>query len=373
VPLLGWYDRHARQLPWRESPDPYRVWVSEIMLQQTRVDTVIPYFERWLRLFPDVRTLAAAPSESVLKAWEGLGYYRRARNMHLAAQRIVEQYDGEFPADIDALRKLPGVGEYTAGAIASIAFGARVPAVDGNVRRVLCRLFDLPDPGMAELRSLATSLVPEDRPGDFNQAMMELGATVCTPRGPRCAACPVAPACLARARGTQAERPGAAARAAIPEFDVACAILLAGNDTVLLVRRPEDGLLGGLWAFPETTIEGDEPATAAAIRLAEAMVDASVHPTGVETKGVVRHAFTHRLVRYHPVLVRFATNTGRGDGGATSGVPLVREVPARYAVAFTTVDGENAVRFGWFGYDEAGALAMPVAHRKILGAVSGAD
>ncbi|MDP9349789.1 MAG: A/G-specific adenine glycosylase, partial [Gemmatimonadota bacterium] len=186
--LLRWYDAHRRDLPWRAEgpPDPYRVWLSEVMLQQTRVETVKPYFRRWLERFPTLAALAEAPQDEVLKAWEGLGYYSRARNFHRAAREVVERYGGEVPGDAAAFRALPGVGRYTAGAVLSIAFGRPEPVVDGNVRRVFARLLDDPDPAEGALWALAEALVPGARPGDLNQALMELGATVCVPRNPRC-------------------------------------------------------------------------------------------------------------------------------------------------------------------------------------------
>src|SRR5687768_12935276 len=180
--LLGFYDAHRRALPWREDPRPYRVWISEVMLQQTRVDAVLPYYRAWMERFPDVRALAAAPLDDVLKAWEGLGYYARARNLHKTALVVHDRMGGELPARAAELRELPGFGEYTAGAVASIAFGERVPAVDGNVRRVLARLFDEPAPSAGWLRERAAALLDRERPGDWNQALMELGATGCTPR-----------------------------------------------------------------------------------------------------------------------------------------------------------------------------------------------
>jgi A/G-specific adenine glycosylase len=308
--LLDHYDRHARPLPWRGERDPYRVLVSEIMLQQTRADTVVPYYDRWLRRFPDLGRLADAPLDDVLKAWEGLGYYRRARNLHAAASLIRDRHDGRVPARPEALRALPGVGEYTAGAVASIAFGACTPAVDGNARRVLARLFDLPRPAAAELRRLAAGLVDPERPGDFNQALMELGATVCTPVSPRCGACPLAGPCLARQRRTQRERPLAARKAPPPLTDFAVAVLLHDDGTVLLRRRPEGGLLGGLWEFPAVPVRSPRAAASAARRLAGSLA------AGTLSRGrrlaPVRHAFTHLRAVYHPVVFRAAAESGDG-------------------------------------------------------------
>ncbi|HSM59782.1 MAG TPA: A/G-specific adenine glycosylase, partial [Longimicrobiales bacterium] len=222
--LLDHYDRTRRRLPWRGQTDPYRIWVSEVMLQQTRVDTVIPYYRRWMARFPDVDSLATASEDEVLLAWEGLGYYRRARHLHAGAAWVRDRHDGRVPDSVEELRRIPGVGEYTAGAVASIAFGEPAPAVDGNVRRVLARLFDEPAPTRAWLRDRAGHLVDPGRPGDWNQALMDLGAAVCTPRSPSCGACPVARWCAARAAGTQAERPAPAVRRPVPSGTFASAV-----------------------------------------------------------------------------------------------------------------------------------------------------
>ncbi|MBA3584678.1 MAG: A/G-specific adenine glycosylase, partial [Gemmatimonadetes bacterium] len=245
--LLAWYDRQQRDLPWRRERDPYRVWVSEVMLQQTRVETVLPYYERWMKRFPALDDLADADPEDVLRAWSGLGYYARARNLHRAAMTVRERHGAVLPNDAARLRELPGVGAYTAGAVASIAFGRPEPAVDGNARRVLCRLFDLASPSAAELFRRAAALVDPDRPGDFNQALMELGATVCRPRAPRCARCPLARGCRARARGTAEYRPRARSGGPVPAFRVGTAVVVSSRGRFLLGRRPPRGLLGGLW------------------------------------------------------------------------------------------------------------------------------
>ena len=205
--LLAHFDRNKRDLPWRMDRTPYRVMVSELMLQQTRVETVLPYYARWLEQFPTFEALAAASVDDVLRAWKGLGYYARARNLHKAAQVVRDRYQGVLPEDPAELRALPGVGEYTTGALASIVFGVAIPAVDGNVKRVLARLFDEATPSPKWLRAVAGDLVDPERPGDFNEAMMELGATVCTPRAPRCGDCPVRPHCFAYQRDTVLERP----------------------------------------------------------------------------------------------------------------------------------------------------------------------
>lgn len=299
--LLAFYDARRRDLPWRDVDDPYRTWVSEVMLQQTRVETVVPYYRKWVERFPDVEALADAGGAEVLKAWEGLGYYSRARNLHRAARLVVERHGGELPAGAEELRELPGVGPYTAGAVASIAFGEAVPAVDGNARRVLARLFDLPDPTPAELAALAAGLVDPERPGDFNQALMELGATVCTPREAACPGCPLEDACLARARGTVDQRPAPRKRDPVPRLEFGVAVVTAGA-RVLVVRRPEDGLLGGMWEFPGEEASGDEPPETAARRAARgAGVDARGEPVALEP---VEHAYSHFRGTYRPFLFR---------------------------------------------------------------------
>ncbi|HUP19541.1 MAG TPA: A/G-specific adenine glycosylase [Gemmatimonadota bacterium] len=300
--LLDHYDRTRRAMPWRETSDPYAIWVSEVMLQQTRVDAVIPYWERWMARFPTVHALAEADLGDVLRHWQGLGYYSRARNLHRAAREVRERYTGEVPGEAEELRRLPGVGEYTAGAVASIAFGRRVPAVDGNVRRVLSRLHNLENPGSAELRRLAHDLVPADRPGDFNQALMELGATLCTPRSPRCERCPVAAWCRARALGVQEERPRPKPRKRVPEEAVETAVVVRDDRALLLVRRPEAGLLGGMWEPPGE----HRPAAVQAL-----IVDADLGP---EMDPVV-HVFSHKRVTYHPRIHHAPAATLRDGAG----------------------------------------------------------
>jgi A/G-specific adenine glycosylase len=332
--LLRHFDAHRRAMPWRETSDPYGIWVSEIMLQQTRVDTVIPYWVRWMERFPTVDDLADADRDEVLKHWEGLGYYSRARNLHSAARVVRERYDGSLPRSPAELRKLPGIGEYTAGAVASIAYGVPAPAVDGNVRRVLSRLHDLETPGGAELRARAASLVPEDRPGDFNQALMELGATVCTPRDPSCGVCPLAPWCEAKRLGVQELRPLPAEKKPVPEEVVRTWVVVRSDGAVLLARRPDDGLLGGLWEFPGEPLTGP---VAGVVDGAEPVASPGLRP--------VRHTFSHKRVTYRPELVR-----ARGPAG-TAGEPAMKEPGA----------GDLA----WVRAPDLDAFALPVAQRKI--------
>ncbi len=383
--LLDFYDAGRRDLPWRRSPDPYGVWVSEVMLQQTRVDTVVPYYERWMRRFPDVEAVADAALDEVLLLWEGLGYYRRARHLHRAARVVRERHGGALPGSYGALRALPGVGEYTAGAVASIAFGEVVPAVDGNARRVLSRLFDLADPRPAELRELAARLVDPRRPGDWNQAVMELGATVCVPRTPRCGICPVAMWCRALEHGRVAQRPAPPRRARVRAADFA-ALALVRAGQVLLVRRPAEGLLGGMWSLPVVKIA----AGGSALDVVRASGDGVGGDGGaaVEVGGEggtcialepVRHRFTHLDATYRPVLVRLGG--ARGAAAGTSAAPGTGAVAVASALtAASCLDGpghaapnrDDGHRAGRMWVDPRGPVpvALPVAQRTILDGVA---
>jgi A/G-specific adenine glycosylase len=287
--LLDWYDTHQRDLPWRRTRDPYRIWLSEAMLQQTRVETVIPYYDRFVERFPTLEALAVADEEQVLGKWAGLGYYSRARNLKRAAEIVVDRHGGELPRDEAALRALPGVGAYTAGAIRSIAFDQPAPIVDGNVRRVLARLFADRSPEPKETWRIAGALVPEDRPGAFNQALMELGATVCTPRAPACTRCPLGRFCAARSRGEPTAFPAPKQRRAPLEVRAVCGIVEKGS-ALLMLRRPARGLLGGLWEVPSS--DG---------RSVDALIESIRDRTGVcadraERVGTVEHLFTHRAL-----------------------------------------------------------------------------
>jgi len=312
--LLAWYTGHKRRLPWRGARDPYRVWISEIMLQQTQVETVIPYYRRWLKRFPAVQALAAAPQGDVLALWEGLGYYARARNLHRAAQRIVDEHGGRLPRTLEGLRALPGIGRYTAAAIASIAFGVDAAVLDGNVKRVLARVFDVRDDVKSsrsekKLWGLAESLVPAGRAGDYNQALMDLGATVCTPRAPRCDACPLRSPCAARRLGVQLERPVMRPRAALPHYLGAAGVIRKAN-RVLIVQRPTHKLLGGLWAFP-----GDR--RAARESLAACLRRATREALGIEISigpqtQTLTHTFTHFKITQHVFDCRWQRGRLRG-------------------------------------------------------------
>lgn len=297
--ILRWYGRRQRDLPWRRTKDPYAVWVSEIMLQQTQVQTVLPYYRRFLDRFPTVHSLAAASLHEVLKAWENLGYYARARHLHAAAREIVSAWQGLLPATEDGLRLLPGIGPYTAAAVASIAYGIKTPALDGNVRRVLCRLFAVQEPldqnrTQRRLRALAEELIPAGDPGGFNQGLMDLGATVCTPRRPACADCPLRTLCAAAARGIQERLPLKRKRPALPHKETAAAILRDRKGRYLVVQRPAQALLGGLWKFPGGTRNDHKSLQGSLRRAVREELGVTVR-CGKELASV-HHAYTHFTV-----------------------------------------------------------------------------
>jgi A/G-specific adenine glycosylase len=271
------------------------------MLQQTRVDTVIPYFQRWMNKFPSITDLALASLQDVLATWEGLGYYGRARNLHKAAQKIQLEYDGKLPDNINALRKLPGIGKYTAGAIASIAFGKDEPALDGNIRRVLSRCFNMDEPVRSpaaerHLWKLAAEHLPNQRAGDFNQALMDLGAQICTPRKPQCNDCPLIHLCVAYSLGIQEELPVMPKKPAIPHYIVTAAVIRKA-DQILIAQRPNDGLLGGLWEFPGGKLQASEDLTACLRR--EILEELAAEIAVEEPIGVYQHAYTHFRVTLH--------------------------------------------------------------------------
>jgi len=299
--LLAWYRAQRRDLPWRRTSDPYRIWVAEIMLQQTQVATVIPYYERFLARFPDVQALAKAELDEVLALWQGLGYYGRARNLHAAARLVCERHGGIIPSNPHEFRSLPGVGPYTAGAVLSIAFGQDEVALDGNVARVLCRLFnDDQDPrtakGRKELRRYAQALLPPGQAGELNQALMELGATICLPHAPRCPACPLGVSCRARSLGVQEERPVAKRRGELPRREWVAA-LVEDEGKILAVRRRPQGLLGGLWELPGGEVLPDEEHPQALARILR--VHLGLEAAVGEQLATVRHAYSHFQVKVH--------------------------------------------------------------------------
>jgi A/G-specific adenine glycosylase len=308
--LLDWYRLNKRSMPWRETSDPYAIWISEAMLQQTRVETVIPYWERFLMLFPNVQALANADLDEVLGAWAGLGYYSRARNLQAAARVIEEEHGGSLPNDPEALRSLPGIGRYTAGALASIAFDRPEPILDGNAKRVLARWLgvreDIDQPHVIDrLWREAAALVRGPDPGDLNQAVMELGATLCTPRAPHCSACPLTRHCDAYRRGDAEALPIKRPKRRPRRVEAAVGLVVR-RGRALAVRRPADGLLGGLWDLPGGELREGEAPSRGLRRLLSERVGLSV--SRLEAVGSVQHVFTHRKLTLHV----FRTDTPKG-------------------------------------------------------------
>jgi len=314
--LLDWYQIHRRQLPWRETRDPYPIWVSEVMLQQTQVNRVLPYFKSFLKTFPTVADLARADLEMVLKAWEGLGYYGRARHLHQAARRVVREMDGRIPDRRDEFRKLPGVGDYIASAVQSIAFGNAHAVVDGNVKRVLSRLFlmDAPVNHAASQRSFqkkATLLMGGAEPGRFNQALMELGALICKPRNPLCGACCISQHCLAVCTNQVEDYPKRNERRPVPMHRIATGVVW-NNGNVLITRRRPEGLLGGLWEFPGGKIREGEDAGNACIR--EIHEETNLHVKIDRYLIRVQHAYTHFKIEMDVFQCEYVSGTVRLNG-----------------------------------------------------------
>lgn len=339
--LLAWFARSMRPLPWRGDYEPYRVWISEIMLQQTQMERGVDYFNKWIRLFPDVASVARADEHAVLSAWEGLGYYSRARNLHKAAKTIVEKHGGEFPANFEDIRALPGIGDYTAGAISSIAFGKPYPAVDANVLRIFSRLRDIDAPVASpavrqEITERVREWTPPKKAREFCQALMEFGALVCA-KNPRCGECPVAAFCLALQRGTTKDRPVKKAATVYKNVETVAAVILRGEE-IFLRQRPPAGLWANLWEFPggEVNASAGETPEAALVRHLHG-VDAG----GLERIGTVRHGYTIHRVTLHGYLIRVDDGVAVGliDAGA---------------------EGE------WVPKDALGKYAFPAGHRKLL-------
>ena len=338
--LLAWFAEHQRPLPWRKTYDPYAVWVSEIMLQQTQVATVLPYFQRWMHTLPTLQAVADAPEELILKLWEGLGYYSRVRNLQKAAQQIVEQHQGEFPAKFETLLSLPGVGRYTAGAIASIAFNQNTPIVDGNVTRVVCRLMDLRDdpkspPMVKALWHYAEAWIPAGKARFFNQGLMELGATLCLPQKPSCLLCPVQNVCKSFQAGSVAWVPAKTPRRALTPITTALAVIEAGNK-FLIQKRPANGLMGGLWEFPNINLKENQSMKAT---LVEAMQKQHRLEIAIEeTLPPIKHGYTSFKVTLHCFLCRFV------------GKSLPRPKPAAR----------------WVVWEELEQFTFPAAHKKLI-------
>lgn len=344
--LLRWYAAAARDLPWRRTNDPYAIWVSEVMLQQTQVATVIPFFERWLARFPTVPALAAADEEEVLQVWAGLGYYSRARALLNGARAVVECHGGRVPDTVEELRRLPGVGPYTAAAIASIAYSRPAACVDGNVIRVLCRLFALRgDPGASPLRGrlweLAGALISPTRPGDWNSAMMELGATICRPVRPDCPRCPVAAQCAARAAGIQEELPEIPKAPPSEPLAMAAAIV-EREGRYLIARRGSGGRWAGMWQFPALEVApGEEPRAALREHLREAL--------GVDVEpGRVLATVRHGVTRFRVTLTAYLCESGAGE-----------PAPRGY------VDAR------WADPGELGSVGLPRAHQRLAAILRG--
>jgi A/G-specific adenine glycosylase len=337
--LLDWYDRHRRTLPWRapagQRTPPYLVWLSEIMLQQTTVATVGDYFHRFVKRWPTVEALAAAPIDDVLSAWAGLGYYARARNLHACAQAVVENHGGKFPEDEAGLLALPGIGRYTAAAIQAIAFDKRASAVDGNVERVIARLYAIETPlpdAKIEIAARAAELVPDQRAGDYAQAMMDLGATVCVPRGARCVICPLMQGCRGRLQGIADELPRRAPKAEKPTRRGLAFVLMRKDGAVLLRKRPAKGLLGGMDEVPSSAWREGK------LSLAEALKEAPVPANWKVLDGGVRHTFTH----FH------------------------LELAVARAIATTSGLAKLAPGAAWVTVDKMTERALPTIMRKVI-------
>ena len=365
--LRGWYARHGRDLPWRRTDDPYAIWLSESMLQQTQVATVIPYYERFLARYPTVHDLAAASIDEVLRQWSGLGYYARARNLHTAAREIVNRYEGRLPDTVTALRALPGIGRYTAGAVASIAFGRRAAAVDGNVARVLSRVFhiglDIKTPrGLGAVWAAAEALLPHRGVGDFNQALIELGATVCLPgQAARCSVCPLRGHCAAFRCGNVAALPVKTQRGAVvSETHVVVAIESRGH--YLFRRRPAAGLWGGLWELPSAVCAAGESA-AEARRLLGAIAGNEGRLLSARV-AAVEHQLTHRLIRFETFMARVPAARARMI--ARSAGDACERVEAEQ-------DGAPVGARRWMRLDDLDQIGISSAVRRIVTAIRAGD
>ncbi len=342
--LLAWYAKNKRALPWRATRDPYRIWLAEILLQQTRVEAVIPYYEKFLARFPDVFALADAPLDDVLKTWEGAGYYARARNLHRAAKLVAHERGGNFPRTVDALLELPGVGRYTAGAVASIAFNVNTPVVDGNVARVVCRVYGIREDPKAratqeQLWKIAADLLPKGHAREFNQALMELGATICIPKNPRCLLCPVQKTCVARTLGLQNVLPAKRAKKELPHKIIAAGVIYKRGN-ILIQQRLSKGLLGGLWEFPGGKLKVNESLEQCVAR--EVREELGIEIRVGEKIIAVEHAYSHFSITLHAFRCEFVS--GR-------------------------VKLSSAQRFKWVRPRELEQYAFPAANKKVIAAL----
>lgn len=341
--LLEWFEHHQRDLPWRRHYRPYEVWISEVMLQQTQVNTMLPYFERWMARFPDLRSVAEAPEDTVLKHWEGLGYYSRARNIQRTARIILLERQGEFPKDYTTLRRLPGIGPYTAAAILSLAFKEDRPVVDGNVKRVFSRVFDIATVLSAResvrfMEETSRNLLPKGKAREFNQALMELGALVCTPRSPRCLECPIRRECRSRILGIVSRRPVRAQSGTPSSVEVAVGILLS-HGRIFIQKRPPGGLMPLLWEFPGGKVQEGESPEAALVR--ELREELGVGVQILTKVGVIRHAYTSFRVVLHAFTCHLSDETP---------LPVLR----------------SAIDCKWVDLGEIAHFPFPAANQKLI-------
>jgi A/G-specific adenine glycosylase len=344
--LLGWFEKNQRNLPWRREYRPYEVYISEIMLQQTQVRTMLPYYERWMTRFPDIQSIAEAPEDTVLKHWEGLGYYSSARNIHRTARIVVRAFQGKIPGDYDELRGLPGIGSYTASAIMSLAFGQDYPVVDGNVKRVFARLFDIAQPlrereSLRFIEATADLLLPRGNAGAFNQALMELGALVCTPRSPLCPDCPVGRECRSHVLGLVSRRPVPSPRKAPTTLQVAVGILTC-RGRIFIQKRPPGGLMPLLWEFPGGKVRERETPEEALVRELQEELEVGVAILG--KIAVIRHSYTSFRVALHAFDCRLVDDAAR---------PVLH----------------SALEARWVTPGELSDFAFPAANQKLIRAI----